>query len=137
VNGGWYWQALSVATALACGLLIGIERGWKLRDQKPGTRVAGVRTFTMLGLGSGIAGLLGGLGHVAVAAAITVAMVAIMVIAYSRELRSQHDSTSAVAAIATVAMGFLAGNGNPALAIACNSFRLTQARLASMVTAES
>src|SRR3954471_15427742 len=119
LNGGWYWQALSVATALACGLLIGIERGWKLRDQKPGTRVAGVRTFTMLGLGSGIAGLLGALGQVAVAAAIAVAMVAIMVIAYSRELRSHHDSTSAVAAIATVAIGFLAGSGNPALAIAC------------------
>ncbi len=59
LDSGWYWQALSVATALACGLLIGIERGWKLKDQKPGTRVAGVRTFTMLGLGSGIAGLLG------------------------------------------------------------------------------
>ena len=59
VLSGWYWQALCVATALACGLLIGIERGWKLKDQKPGTRVAGVRTFTMMGLGSGIAGLLG------------------------------------------------------------------------------
>ena len=106
-------------TALASGLLIGIERGWKLREQEPGTRVAGVRTFTMLGLGSGIAGLLGSIGEPVVAAAIAVGMVAIMVIAYSRELRSQHDSTSAVAAIATIAIGFLAGSGNPALAIAC------------------
>jgi uncharacterized membrane protein (DUF4010 family) len=73
----------------------------------------------MLGLGSGIAGLLGALGEVAVAAAIAVGMVAIMVIAYARELRDQHDSTSAVAAISTIAIGFLAGNGNPALAIAC------------------
>jgi uncharacterized membrane protein (DUF4010 family) len=119
IDGGWYWQALCVATALASGLLIGIERGWKLKDQKPGTRVAGVRTFTIMGLGSGIAGLLGSLGHIAVSASIAVAMVAIMVIAYSRELRSQHDSTSAVAAIATIAIGFLAGIGNPALAIAC------------------
>src|SRR3954451_17162942 len=119
LNGGWYWQALSVATALACGLLIGIERGWKLRDQKPGTRVAGVRTFTMLGLGSGIAGLLGSLGQLAVAAAIALGMVAIMTIAYSRELSNDHDSTSAVAAISTIAIGFLAGSGNPALAIAC------------------
>src|SRR6185312_3028491 len=115
----WYWQALSVATALACGLLIGIERGWKLKDQKPGTRVAGVRTFTMLGLGSGIAGLLGALGHVAVAAAVAIGMIAVMVFAYSRELREEHDSTSAVAAISTIAIGFLAGNGNPALGIAC------------------
>ncbi len=99
-------------------MLIGIERGWKLRDQNPGLRVAGVRTFTMLGLGSGIAGLLGSIGEPVVAAAIAVGMVAIMVVAYSRELRSQHDSTSAVAAISTIAIGFLAGNGNPALAIA-------------------
>jgi len=73
----------------------------------------------MLGLGSGIAGLLGASGHPAVAAAIAVGMVAVMVVAYSRELRSQHDATSAVAAISTIAIGFLAGNGNPALAIAC------------------
>jgi uncharacterized membrane protein (DUF4010 family) len=119
MNSGWYWQALSVATALACGLLIGIERGWKLKDQEPGTRVAGVRTFTMLGLGSGIAGLLGSLGLAAVAAAIAIGMVAVMVFAYSRELREEHDSTSAVAAISTIAIGFLAGNGNPALGIAC------------------
>jgi uncharacterized membrane protein (DUF4010 family) len=115
---GWYWQALSVATALACGLLIGIERGWKLKDQKPGTRVAGVRTFTILGLGSGIAGLLG-LRYPVVAAAIAIGLVAVMVIAYSRELQSNHDSTSAVAAIATIAIGFLAGNGSAGLAIAC------------------
>ena len=84
----WYWQALSVATALACGLLIGIERGWKLKDQKPGTRVAGVRTFSMLGLGSGIAGLLGSQSLVLVSAAIVIAMVAILVIAYSRALEN-------------------------------------------------
>src|SRR6478609_459592 len=117
-DSNWYWQALSVVTALACGLLIGIERGWKLREEKPGSRVAGVRTFTILGLGSGIAGLLGATGEVIVAAAIAVGMVAVMVIAYAKELRNQHDSTSAVAAIATIAIGFLAGNGNPALAIA-------------------
>lgn len=116
---GWYWQALSVGTALACGLLIGIERGWKLRDEKPGTRVAGVRTFTILGLGSGIAGLLGSLGELVVAAAIAVGLVAVMVVAYARQLASQHDATSAVAAVSTVAIGFLAGSGNPALAITC------------------
>jgi uncharacterized membrane protein (DUF4010 family) len=113
VNGGWYWQALCVATALASGLLIGIERGWKLKTQKAGTRVAGVRTFSMLGLGSGIAGLIGVLGYPIVGA------VATMVIAYARELENRHDSTSAVAAIVTIAIGFLAGSGLAGLAIAC------------------
>jgi len=118
VTAGWYWQGLSVATALACGLLIGIERGWKLREEEPGTRVAGIRTFSMLGLASGIAGLIGVIGYPFVASAIVIGAVAVMVTAYSRELRNQHDSTSAVAAIATIAFGFLAGSGNPALAVA-------------------
>jgi len=118
LNGGWYWQALSLATALAAGLLIGTERGWKLKDQKPGTRVAGVRTFSMLGMGSGVAGLIALRGSPIAAAVVVLGMVAIMTIAYTRELRAQHDSTSAVAALVTVAIGFLAGNGEPALAIA-------------------
>ena len=115
----WITQALSVATALAAGLLIGIERGWKLKEQKAGTRVAGVRTFSLLGLASGIAGVMGTLGHTLVGGAIAVGAVAIMVIAYSRQLQSQHDATSAVAAIATIAIGFLAGAGSAGLAIAC------------------
>src|SRR6478609_4672506 len=106
-DSNWYWQALSVVTALACGLLIGIERGWKLREEEPGSRVAGIRTFSMLGLGSGAAGLIGVTGYPLVATAIVIGAVAIMVTAYSPELRSQRDSTSAVAAIATIAFGFL------------------------------
>ena len=118
VSPDWIHQALGVGTALAAGLLIGIERGWKLREQKPGTRVAGVRTFSMLGLGSGIAGLIGAAGHPLVAATIVAGAVALMVIAYSRQLEDRHDATSAVAAISTIAISFLAGNGNPGLAIA-------------------
>ena len=38
------------AVALGIGLLIGIERGWRTRDEKPGSRTAGVRTFTIIGL---------------------------------------------------------------------------------------
>jgi uncharacterized membrane protein (DUF4010 family) len=115
----WVHQLVSVGTALAAGLLIGIERGWKLRDQEPGMRVAGVRTFAMLGLGSGVAGLIGALGDPLVSAAIVGGTVAVMVIAYARQLENRHDATSAVAAMATVAIGFLAGNGTPGLAIAC------------------
>jgi len=119
LNAVWYWQALSIATALACGLLIGIERGWKLKEQKPGSRVAGVRTFSMLGLGGGIAGLLGALGQPIVAGALATGAVALMVIAYAPVLKAHRDSTSAVAALVTIAIGFLAGSGSPGLAIAC------------------
>lgn len=115
----WIAQGLAVGTALAAGLLIGIERGWKLREQEPGARVAGVRTFSMLGLGSGVAGLIGALGHPLAAAALVAGTVSLMVIAYARQLEDRHDATSAVAAIVTIAIGFLAGNGTPGLAIAC------------------
>lgn len=119
MNSDWYWQALCIATALAAGALIGIERGWKLKNEKAGSRVAGVRTFTMLGLFGGIAGLIGVLGQPIVAAVLAVGAVATMIVAYSPMLRDHHDSTTAVAALATIAMGFLAGSGSPALAIAC------------------
>jgi uncharacterized membrane protein (DUF4010 family) len=116
---------LSLATALACGLLIGIVRGWKLKDEKPGTRVAGIRTFSMLGLGAGAAGLAGRLGYSLVAGVIAFALVALMALAYARELSEQRDATSAVAAIATIAMSFLAGIGQPALAIASAAVGVT------------
>jgi len=122
---GWHAQALCVGAALACGLLIGVERGWKLREQEPGSRVAGVRTFSMLGLGSGIAGLIGISGYPLVATGIVVGIVALMVVAYSRQLETQHDSTSAVAALVTIAIGFLAGSGGPALAIASAAVAVT------------
>lgn len=46
------------AVALGIGLLIGIERGWHTRDEKPGSRTAGVRTFTIIGLLGGTTGVL-------------------------------------------------------------------------------
>jgi len=115
----WVEQAFAIGTALAAGMLIGIERGWKLKDQKPGTRVAGVRTFSMLGMVGGIAGLIGSLGQPIVAAVVAAAAAAIMVTAYTRELQRQRDATSAVAALVTLAICFLAGSGSAGLAIAC------------------
>lgn len=51
-------QILLLGIALAVGLLIGIERGWKLREAKEGERVAGLRTYGLIGLLGGTAGLL-------------------------------------------------------------------------------
>ena len=114
----WESEALAAGAALAAGLLVGIERGWKQRDEKPGSRVAGIRTFTLIGLCGGIAGLIGARGYGLAAAAIAAGAVALVASAYGRELRTQRDATSAVAAILTLAMGFLAGSGNAGLAVA-------------------
>jgi uncharacterized membrane protein (DUF4010 family) len=115
----WADQALALLTALAAGLLIGTERGWKLKEQKPGYRVAGVRTFSLLGLVGGIAGLLGAAHQPLIAAILAGGATGILLIAYGRELKARHDSTSAVAALATLSIGFLAGMGSPGLASAC------------------
>lgn len=45
---------LRLGLALAIGLLVGLERGWRERDAAEGSRTAGIRTF-------GISGLLGGI----------------------------------------------------------------------------
>jgi len=120
VNADWYWQALCVATALACGLLIGIERGFDLRQLRSGTRVAGVRTFTLVGFVSGVAGLAGRLGQPFAAGAIIAGVVAMLAIGYANRpgLRRRPDATTPVASLLTVALGFVAGFGEPGLAIA-------------------
>jgi uncharacterized membrane protein (DUF4010 family) len=38
------------AVALGIGLLIGLERGWRSREEGPGQRTAGIRTFGLTGL---------------------------------------------------------------------------------------
>jgi uncharacterized membrane protein (DUF4010 family) len=117
---GWGWHALSIATALACGLLIGIERGFDLRALRAGTRVAGVRTFTLLGLASGLAGLAGQMGQSFAAGAIVAGCAAVLAVGYAHRpsLKSKPDATTPVAALTTVGLGFIAGFGQPGFAIA-------------------
>jgi len=120
VNAGWNWEALCVATALACGLLIGIERGFDLRDLKPGTRVAGVRTFTLVGFVSGLAGLIAHLGQSFAAGALIAGTALVLAIGYAHRpgLSDRPDATTPMAAVATSALGFMAGFGAPGFAIA-------------------
>jgi uncharacterized membrane protein (DUF4010 family) len=46
------------AVALGIGLLIGLERGWRSRDEEPGSRTAGIRTFSLSALLGAAAGAL-------------------------------------------------------------------------------
>jgi uncharacterized membrane protein (DUF4010 family) len=120
LNAITYWQALSMVTALACGLLIGIERGFDLRRLRSGTRVAGVRTFTLLGLIAGTAGFLGSSGQQVSAGAIVAGTVALIVVGYAHRpgLDEKPDATTPAAALATIGLGFMAGFGQPGVAIA-------------------
>ena len=39
-----------LAVAFGIGLIVGLERGWKTREEHGGTRVAGIRSFALAGL---------------------------------------------------------------------------------------
>src|SRR5262245_52916079 len=52
-----YTELISrLAVSLAIGLLVGLERGWRARDEEEHQRVAGLRTFALSGLLGGVTG---------------------------------------------------------------------------------
>ena len=115
----WADEAIRIGTAIAAGLLIGIERGWTQRQHQRGTRVAGVRTFTLIGLGGGLAGLLGSKDQPWAAAGIVFAAAAILVIGYWNSVRESRDATTEIAGLVTLGIACIAGSGSVGLAGAC------------------
>jgi len=109
--------ALLLGAALACGLMVGLERGYRLRGQPAGTRVAGIRTFTLIGTGGGLSALLGPLLSPLVTVLLASALAALVVIGFLRDAE-RRDTTSFIAAILVLGLGLLAGAGEPALAVA-------------------
>ena len=114
----WAQQGLRVGVGLVIGMLVGLERGFSLKGMADGHRVAGVRTFALLGLGGGIAGLLGSIGQGLVAAVLMLGAIAMLALAYAPRLKAQADVTSPVAAVATLGIAYLAGGGLIGLALA-------------------
>ena len=109
---------LRLAAALAAGLLLGVERGWSLRGETDGSRVAGIRTFVLLALTGAIAGVVATSGAPLIAAAIFATAAAILLVAYAPELTQRHDATSAISAVIALGLGAVAGLGHPSLAVA-------------------
>lgn len=109
-----------LGAAIAVGLMIGLERGWKLREAQDGHRVAGIRTFTLLALAAGLSGVLSSIGYEIAAGVLLAGAAAVIAIGYSRSVldNGMPDATSAVAAMVTLGLGFLAGIGQGALAVA-------------------
>ena len=115
---------LHLAIALAIGLIIGVERGWKERDRVEGSRVAGLRTFGLIGFAGGlfayVAAILsprpGASASVLVAGAALIAIA--LFIAHWRSMQLDNDvsATTNVAALITYALGALSVLGEPALA---------------------
>ena len=117
---------LDLLLALGIGLLIGLERGWQRREAEEGTRIAGLRTFGLIGLLGGVWALLGKeLGQLILGFGF-LAMAALILLARWQKMRTQPDigTTTAVAAMLTFTLGALAVLG----------FRLESASAAVLVT---
>jgi len=103
--------------AAAIGLLIGIERGWQARLAEDGSRVAGVRTFTLIGALGGICGLLPG----SITLGMSFAGFAIPFGIFEwRQARAADNfsATGFIAGLLTFALGAYAARGSMAAAAA-------------------
>ena len=117
-----------LALALAIGLLVGLERGWRERDAPDKSRTAGIRTY-------GLSGLLGG---VIAAAANAVGAISFLVagflaftdvFAWYKAREATHDAdfsvTGVIAGLAVFALGALAVTGDHRAAAAGGAMLVT------------
>ncbi|MGZ5130179.1 MAG: MgtC/SapB family protein [Caldimonas sp.] len=107
------------AAALAVGLVVGLERGWREREQAEGSRVAGLRTFALIGLFGGVAGALADRFGAWAFVAGLLALGLLGAVSYRESVRSSGSlsATSSIAALLTYALGALATTEAPALAL--------------------
>ena len=111
--------ATRLCIAALIGLATGLEREWSGHATGPDARFAGLRTFFLLGLLGGIAGILTGNGQPAIAAAIGLGATALCVAGYALAVRrpgASTDGTTEAAALSVIALGVVAGIGWLALA---------------------
>lgn len=106
-----------VALALALGLLIGVERGWSQRLEPDGARVAGIRTFTLLGLTGGLAGEAARLVSPVLTAIIVALAGAALLIGYRQSaVRGEVSATTTIVGVLTLGIGALAASGQGVMA---------------------
>ena len=100
----------TLGVALALGLLIGLERGWESRERAEGRRIAGLRTYGLIGLLGGVFALLGERLGAAILGFGFLGLAVLLVAAYYRRFRLSGDLgiTSMVAALLTFGFGALA-----------------------------
>lgn len=104
-----------LAVATLGGAAIGLERQWSGHASGPQSRFGGIRTFTLLGGLSGLAGWLSVHGLLPLAVVLLGGSAALVVAAYVAASRVDVDGTTEVAAIVVLAAGTLAGSGQVVL----------------------
>lgn len=106
---------MRLVVALGIGLIVGIERGWRQREEQAGGRTAGVRTFAIIGI---LGGLMGALSMSAGSSAPWIAGMIVLTAAFGvfsyREGKAENDFsvTGVVVAMTVFALGVLAVVGD-------------------------
>lgn len=115
-----FMQFANLAVALAIGMLVGIERGWHFREAQEGQRVAGLRTYSLIGLVGGAVGLISQDNSYWLIGLVFIGLVIASSTAYVTSARTSQNYgiTSEVAAMATYLFAVLAGMGNIVIAAA-------------------
>jgi uncharacterized membrane protein (DUF4010 family) len=109
-------DVIYILVATFGGAVVGLERQWSGHASGPNARFAGVRTFTLIGGLSGIAGWLCTSALMPVALVLLGGLMGLIVAAYARASARDVDGTTEMAAIVTSGAGVLAGLGHLALA---------------------
>lgn len=140
-----YQLVLQLSAALAIGLLIGSERGWSDRECREGTRVAGVRTFGIIGLLGGVSVVLAQQFDELLLAVVFLAVSALVIVAHVLDFRSDQDrgTTTAFVMLLTFLLSAWAAGGQPlpalgvaSVVVALLGYKRTLHRWLEKITAE-
>ncbi|MDR8394394.1 MgtC/SapB family protein [Aliifodinibius sp. S!AR15-10] len=95
--------------ALGVGLLIGIERGWTGREEDEGDRVAGIRTFSLVGLLGGLSAVMTNYVTPWILAAILLALSALVITSYAVETVVHKNKDLGITTEIALILTFLLG----------------------------
>lgn len=106
--------------ALLLGAIVGTQRGWVMRNSVEGSRVAGIRTFSLVGLLGGLVGILANLYTPLLLGFALIALVILACIAFVIQQKKSEDIsiTGVVSLMITFVLGSLAVSGEAVLAAA-------------------
>lgn len=111
--------AVRLAIAALVGLAVGTEREWSGHASGPQARFAGMRTFLLLGMLGGAAGLCFLWNYAVAGGVLLAAGAAFVAVAYAMAVRrsgADIDGTTEGAALVVLALGVLSGLGQMGLA---------------------
>ncbi|MGR5069025.1 MgtC/SapB family protein [Vibrio alfacsensis] len=106
--------------ALLLGAIVGTQRGWVMRNSVEGSRVAGIRTFSLVGLLGGLVGILAERYSPLLLGFALIALVVLACIAFVIQQKKSEDIsiTGVVSLLITFVLGSLAVFGDIVLAAA-------------------